>query len=130
MDGLIVKQPYAGMIIDGSKTWELRNRHAPKNKIGVTIFLLSQCYSLGIIRITESSGPIDIDKLDKTDHLHHSGMEWPPYTPPTYAWKVEVVKRFKQPKRYAHPNGAQIWVKNVVSPENLPKTKITGYFNA
>ena len=127
MDGLIVKQPYADMLIDGTKTWELRNRLPPKNKIDADIFLLSRCHALGVIRLVRTAGPLDADDLGRTDYLHHSGTVWPDYTPPTYAWEVEVVERFEAPRRYAHPNGAQIWVRNVTWPENVAKENLSGY---
>ena len=119
MDGLIVKQPYADMIIDGTKAWELRNRSPPKGKIGTDIFLPSRCHALGVIKLVRTVGPLDAGELAKTDTLHRSGTVWPHYTPQTYAWEVEVVERFDAPKRYAHPNGAQIWVKNVTWPDKI-----------
>lgn len=121
MDGLIVKQPYADMIIDGTKTWELRNRSPPRNKLGADILLLSRCFALGVIRIVKDTGPLDADELGRTDALHRSGIDWPDCMSTTHAWEVEVVERFEAPKRYAHPNGAQIWVKGVAWPGEHPK---------
>lgn len=126
MDGLIVKQPYADMIINGTKMWELRNRHPPKDKIGADIFLLSKCYSLGIICIVKSTGPLSVNELNDNNNKHRSGTGWPIDTPPTYAWQVRVIERFTTPKRYAHPNGAQIWVKNITD----TRTKLTDYLDS
>ena len=117
MDGLIVKQPYADMIADGTKTWELRSRLPPKNKINSNIFLLSRGYSLGIIRIIKVTGPLSINDLNNNNDKHRSGTGWSldDDVPITYAWHIHVVERFQPSRKYAHPNGAQVWVKNVQS---------------
>ena len=125
MDGLIVKQPYADMLIDGTKMWELRNRHPPKNKVDVDIFLLSRCYSLGIIHIVKSTGPLSIAELNNNNDRHRSGIGWPTDTPPTYAWHIHTIERFTPPKKYSHPNGAQIWVKDVTH----SKPRLTDYID-
>ena len=60
MDGLIIKEPFASMIIDGGKIWELRSREPPKNKIKSKIALLSHGKVLGTIEITGSRGPLTL----------------------------------------------------------------------
>ena len=112
MNGFIVKQPYANMIINEEKTWELRNRIPPRHHINKNIFLLSKGYILGIIRILDYK-KISIDELKNTNHLHGSGIYWSELTPDTYAWIIHVVEKYENPVKYNHPNGAQIWVLNV-----------------
>lgn len=108
MDGLIVKQPYASQIIEGLKKWEMRTRPPPENKIGRRIFLLSDGYAVGIIVITGVKGPFKPSDLKKFQryHLGASGKY-------RYAWVVKVVKKFRKPRKYIHPWGAQVWVRNV-----------------
>ncbi len=84
--GLIVLHPYATQIITGDKTEEYRDRPPPPGVIGSTIYLLSGGYALGRIKITWAEPGI---------------------------WHVRVVERFDTPRKYEHPNGAQVWVRDV-----------------
>lgn len=128
MDGLIVNQPYADLIIEGKKQWELRSRHAPKSKIGSEVYLLSKGNMLGKIKIKYSKGPVDLKELQETVHLHQSNLEGLDDSFSSYAWEVDVSEKFETPEKYLHPNGAQIWVKNVLPFKNYVKGKITTYF--
>ena len=112
MNGLIVKQPYADLIINGKKKWELRNNTPPKHHINTDIFLLSKGFILGIMKIVDYYLP-SIDELKQTNHLHHSGIYWDGQMQDTYAWIIKIIKRYDTPVRYDHPNGAQIWVLDV-----------------
>ncbi len=127
MDGLIVKSPFADLIIDGNKRWELRSKPVPKSKIGNTILLLSQGNMLGKIKIKKNLGPFDVDELKKTVHLHNSNLDGLDDSFSTYVWEVEVTEKFVRPKRYFHPQGAQVWVKNVISLQQYMKGKINYY---
>ena len=92
MDGFIVKQPFSNRIINGTKKYEFRNFKT--TKLDDPIYLLSEGMVLGKIMFTS------IKENKKT---------W------KYAWRVKVLKKFVKPWKYSHPQGAQIWVKNVVS---------------
>ena len=85
--GLIVLQPYATQIITGDKTEEYRDHPPPPGVIGSTIYLLSGGCVLGKIKITWAEPGI---------------------------WHVHVVERFDVPRKYDHPNGAQVWVRDVL----------------
>ena len=89
--GLIVKQPYADQIINGGKKIEYRSRKVTFAYEKIQIYLLSQCKILGVIIISECRN-VDDDE---------------------YEWDVLVIHKYKVPRPYAHPNGAQIWVKDV-----------------
>jgi len=91
MNGLIVKQPFASNIIMGKKKKEYRSRAPPEQYRRIPIYLLSGGLVLGTIKITNY----------RTNFA--SGC----------TWYVKVIEEFKHPKLYRHPNGAQIWVKNV-----------------
>lgn len=91
LDGLIVLQPYADNIINGVKKTEYRKASPPKDKYKTNLFLLNRGHALGIIKITNfylGTGKI-------------------------YRWEIEVIEKFAKPVKYNHPNGAQVWVKNV-----------------
>ena len=112
MDGLIVKQPFAEMIASGKKTWELRSRSAPKEKINKEILLLSSGYALGKIKIKKcfESNKKEIIQNHKK---HLSGVNLDSENIYSHVWEVSVIKKFSKPKKYSHPMGARVWVKNV-----------------
>ncbi|MEM1951779.1 MAG: hypothetical protein QW299_00425 [Candidatus Caldarchaeum sp.] len=108
MDGLIVKQPYANHIINRLKKWEMWTKPPPKGKIGRCIYLLSAGYVLGIIMITGVKGPFNQRELKQYQRFHLGAS--PRYK---YACVVKVVKKFRRPRKYVHPWGAQVWVRDV-----------------
>ena len=115
------------MIIEGEKKWELRSREPPKNKIKNRIGLLSKGNMLGTIEITNYKGPLNVSELKKTVSLHHSNIENLPKKFSSYAWTINVHDVFSEPKKYVHPNGARVWVKNIILYEDYEKGKLTHY---
>ena len=111
--GFIVKQPYANYIINGTKKWELRNRYPPQSTIGQKMYLLSSGYALGYIKIL-SAKLVYFEQLYNNYDLHRVPIEYFDEDVILYAWEVKVFEKFQKPKKYKHPNGAQIWVKNVI----------------
>jgi len=90
MIGFYVREPFASRIINGEKKYEFRN--SKTQKIKIPILLLTKNNSLGIIKIVQV---IQIDKKYK------------------YAWRIEIIEKFKKPKSYIHPIGAVNWIKDV-----------------
>ncbi|MCV0392006.1 MAG: ASCH domain-containing protein [Nitrosopumilus sp.] len=127
MDGLIINEPYANMIINNQKKWELRSRKPPSEKIGTEIGLLSKGHLLGKIIIENSKGPLSIKELKKTKDLHKSDVSFLSPDFSSYAWEIEVAEVFEKPKKYVHPMGARVWVKDVKLVEDYMKNKITYY---
>ena len=93
MDGLIVLQPYARLIIEGTKKFEYRKYKPPTDKVYIPIYLISEKKVLGEITITDS----------RYNQIRHN-----------YFWYIKVLKKYKRPKYYNYKNGAQIWVKDVI----------------
>ena len=92
MDGLIVLQPDANRIINRLKKTEFRNKMPPEGKINTPLYLLSGGYAVGKFKIAGfGRGKLNF----------------------RYGWRIKVIKKFSKPKKYKHPMGAQIWVKNV-----------------
>jgi len=87
MDGLIVLQPFANQIINCTKKTEFRNKKPPIDKIKVPLYLLNSGYVLGKFMI------VGIKK-------GKPGFR--------FGWSLKVLNKFKNPKRYRHPMGAQI----------------------
>lgn len=112
MDGLIVKQPYASLIAEGKKKWELRSREPPQSKIKHEIYLLSSGFALGKIKIIDHwlANKKDLAKNSKKHHLSTTFLE---DDFETNVWEIDIVKSFFNPKPYCHPMGARVWVNNV-----------------
>ena len=127
MDGLIVNQPYANLIVQGKKQWELRSRHPPSNKLNSEIYLLSRGKILGIINIRQSHGPLSLDELEECLHLHRSELGGLDKSFTSFAWEIELCDAFTEPKKYVHPNGARVWVKDVLPAEVYEKNMLTHY---
>ena len=94
MIGLIVLQPYADQIINREKKIEYRKQKCPKKYMDTPIYLLSKGKALGIIKF------INVNWFSEADGV-------------IYGHVVEVIKKFVPAKDYDHPNGAQVWIKDV-----------------
>ena len=112
MDGLIVKQPFADLIASGNKTWELRSRSAPKEKINKEILLLSSGYALGKIKIKKCF-EVTKKEIIKNKKKHLGEINNTSENFYLHVWEVNVTKKFTKPKKYSHPMGARVWVKNI-----------------
>ena len=127
MDGLIVNQPFANLIIKKKKRWELRAKRPPAEKINLEMYLLSQGYMLGKIKIKNIAGPLKFNELKEKHYLDHSSVDHIDNTFSCYAWEISVCETFGEPKKYVHPHGARVWVKNVLSMEQYLRSKLTSY---
>ena len=116
MDGLVVLEPYATMIIDGRKSWELRSRKPPTSRVGRNIYLLSSGEILGVVKITEWSGPLSGKDLK----VHFTEHQVRDPKPGLYAWNLVVIRRFARRAKYNHPRGARVWLKSVRPSSRLP----------
>jgi hypothetical protein len=111
---LIVRQPWADKILDGSKTWEIRGSATHvRGRIGI-IPARSKMVS-GYCNLVAVRGPLTISELLETVGLHAINREellrqGPPY-PCTYAWVLEQSAKLDRPIAYNHPRGAIIWVR-------------------
>jgi len=120
MKGLVVRSPWIDMILDGSKTWELRGSSTRirghialiKSKSGTVV---GRCDLVGVV------GPLSRAQLLSSSRRHRVEPEQLAGVlgryPQTYAWVLSNVRRLRKPVRYRHPSGAVIWVrlgKNVV----------------
>lgn len=111
MKGLIIKRPWIDLILDGSKTWEIRG---------------SATHTRGPIGLIPSGsgcvvGVVDlVDCLSLSDKAYRQGQAFHqiqnaavvplPY-PRLYAWVLAHPRRLAVPRPYVHPRGAVIWVR-------------------
>ena len=105
---LIIKQPWIDYILEGKKTWEIRGR---KTNIRGQIELIQSGSGLVVgscnivdckeITLEEYSNNINKHSITDTTIL--------PYKR-TYAWIISDAIKYKEPRKYKHPQGAIIWV--------------------
>ena len=108
---LIVRRPWSELIVDGSKTWEIRS---------------NPCKIRGRICIAEAGtqmlvGEVDIescsliraqDILDGNYGLHwNESFRQIPRGKKLYAWVLNNASRYPEPVPYVHPRGVVKWVK-------------------
>ena len=111
MRGLIVKQPFASMIVRGEKKWEIRKRNT---NIRGEIVIISGGYAVGIAKLVDVLGPFEVEELSKYYSYHKVDerlLEEYSKGKKLYAWVFENPKEFKEKIRIKIPRGAQIWVK-------------------
>ena len=109
---LVIRQPWASMVIAGSKKWEIRGRYT---KIRGTVGIIAGGTGtiLGVADLVSVSGPLSQDAYQ--DAWAERGA--PAYKvtplpyPHTFAWVFTNPESLPMPMPYAHPNGAVIWVK-------------------
>lgn len=110
--GLIVRNPWATLLLDGSKTWELRGSStAHRGRTGLILSGSKQV--LGEADLVRVVGPLDTEEL-VTYAARHLVAEETIRKGLTYrkvfAWEFENPKPYPVPKPYRHPHGAVIWV--------------------
>lgn len=106
MKGFIIRQPWANLIFEGKKIWEIRG-HNTKNR-GM-VGLVCQGKWIGNIEIIDSV-PLSLEDFLNNKEKHNVfHMDKLPY-PKTYAWIIGRVESFEIPKKYTHKKGCVIWV--------------------
>lgn len=109
---LVIADPWIGLILDGSKTWEMRSTNTSRRGWIGLIRKGTGCV-WGIARIAECGHPMNPEEMIETFEKHRipqqmirSGevAKWD--TP----WKLEDVRSFIKPVSYVHKPGAVIWV--------------------
>lgn len=108
--GLIVKSPWIEKILSGEKTWEIRGR---KTNIRGTVALIKSGTGMiyGTVDVLDCKELTIEEYRDKQEfhRIPHDMFPSLPY-PKTYAWIFSNPVIFDNPKPYAHPQGAVIWV--------------------
>ncbi len=109
--GLIIKQPYASMIVKGIKKWELRKR---RTNVRGDVIILSGGNVLGKAELVDVKGPFSVEELRRFKHLHRvDEKELEEYSEgrELYAWVFESAEEFDHKQEVKIPRGAQVWVR-------------------
>jgi predicted transcriptional regulator len=91
LDGIIIEQPFGKMIINGEKRFDFR-KNKPTDKIGKTIFLITEDKVIGEIMIVKC----------RYNQLKRS-----------YYWEFAVVKKYSTPKKFRAYSVQGEWVMKV-----------------
>lgn len=111
MSGLIVREPWASMIVRGEKRWEIRKT---KTRMRGRILIISSGFAIGSVEIVDVIGPMSVEELSRFEEYHRvSRKELERYAKgkKLYAWVLANPVQFKEKKRVHISRGAQRWVK-------------------
>ena len=110
--GLIIREPWVSMILDGSKDWEMRTS-ATKIRGPVALIAAGSGKIIGVADLCDVKGPLDHaqmafnqarHRIPKEDIGKGEGARW------NTAWVMKDAQRLETPIAYDHPSGAVIWV--------------------
>lgn len=110
--GLIIDEPWIGMILRGEKVWEMRTQHVRIRGPVALIRKGSGCI-VGVADLVDSKGPFDNKEMLDNIHNHCIGADlitsgqvakW------KYAWVLENAKPLPEEVPYRHKSGSVIWV--------------------
>lgn len=110
--GLIVREPWVSMLMDGTKVWELRGS-ATRIRGRVGLIRSASGLVLGEAVLSGCRGPLSREDLAKSVDRHRVGFDWANCPMPyrnVYAWEMSDARRYERPVPYRHPQGAVIWV--------------------
>ncbi|GAP64276.1 hypothetical protein ARMA_2699 [Ardenticatena maritima] len=109
--GLFIREPYASLVVDGKKTWEIRTRPTHiRGRIGI----ISGGRVIGTATLRDTLGPFSPEELHAHIEKHHA-------TPdvlnayargrPLYAWVLDDAQRLHTPVPIRRKPGHQLWAK-------------------
>jgi predicted transcriptional regulator len=106
---LIVRPPFAGLIVDGHKKWEMRSKETiMRGRIG--IIEGGTGLIIGEVDIVDClSFPNHSDLYAKV-HMHQVEDFWL-LDKWKIAWVLDNHERYDKPIKYEHPKGAVTWVR-------------------
>ncbi len=108
--GLIVREPYASLIVDGKKTWEIRKH---PTRIRGPIGIVTGGKLIGQAEIVEVRGPFSPEELLAYRDRHHADPEFLfryANGKPLWAWVLENPVRYKEPLPVPRRKGRMLWV--------------------
>jgi len=113
MQGLVIREPYCALILDGKKIWEMRRRDTPKRDMFAVIRKGSGLV-FGVARIKETLAPLTtLEELEATEQYHQIPKPelalalkngW------TRPLVLTDVLELEHPVAYKHNCGATTWV--------------------
>lgn len=107
--GLIVREPYAGWIVDGVKTWEIRKH---PTRVRGPIGIVSSGRLIGQVDVVGVEGPFGAEELSAYEDRHRAGAFLKAYARgrPLWAWVLENPRRYPEPLPVPPRRGRMLWV--------------------
>lgn len=111
MKGLIIKQKWADLILDGKKTVEVRGRKTNvRGTIGIIKSGSKKVYGTAeLFQCVELTNEY-FDLWKEKHHINLSYEQLIKIYPKPYAWCLRNVEKFDVPIDYEHKHGCVIWV--------------------
>lgn len=110
MKGLVIKEPWIGLILSGKKTWELRSRDT-RVRGRVALITKGSGTAVGVADLTGTIPALSRSELRLNVTRHQvpaddigDDFRW------NTAWVLERAQPLRSPVPYHHPAGAVIWV--------------------
>ncbi|WP_240920746.1 ASCH domain-containing protein [Thermococcus sp. CX2] len=107
--GLIVREPFASLIVEGKKTWEIRKS---RTKVRGEILILNGGRALGKAELVEVLGPFTPEELAEHRDKHLVDLDFlVDYSngKALYAWVLRNAEKFEKPIKVDIAKGAQVW---------------------
>lgn len=109
--GLVIAQPWIGMILRDEKTWEMRSR-ATNIRGQIALIAKGTGQVVGIATLVDSLPPLSPETMQShfakhripTEKVAEPGFKW--FTP----WVLADVRPLDTPISYEHPSGAVTWI--------------------
>jgi hypothetical protein len=111
MKGLIIKDPWIDLILDGIKTWEIRGSNT-KHRGRFELIKSGTGMIYGSVNLVDTFRmSIDDYELNRDRHqIQTDGYAGFVHYNTPWVWEMENPKLYPKPIPYKHPQGAVIWV--------------------
>ncbi len=110
LKGLIIKEPWIGLIIAGKKTWEMRSRDT-RVRGRIALIRKGSKFVVGIADLVNTIPDLSVQELRANVARHQvdalqldESFKW------KTAWVLDRARSLGEPVPYQHPRGAVIWV--------------------
>ncbi|ASJ13566.1 ASCH domain-containing protein [Thermococcus thioreducens] len=115
--GLIVREPFATLIAEGKKVWEIRKS---RTNVRGRVLIISGGKAVGSAELVDVLGPFTPEELGQHADKHLADVDFlRQYSggKPLYAWVFRNAEKFKIPRKVRISRGAQVWANVVVEDE-------------
>lgn len=133
MKGLIIKQTWLDLILEGGKTWEMRSSNTSVRG-RIALIEAGTGTVKGVAELVRTKGPCSDEEMLDHEHMHKipsADISKPEMSKWRMAWVLQDAIAVSKPIPYRHPNGAVTWVNlapDVVTQINRGLTS-TDYIN-
>ncbi len=109
--GLFIREPYASLVVEGKKRWEIRKH---PTRVRGRIGIITGGKLIGTAELRETQGPFSVEELKAHADKHLADpetLEAYAQGRPLYAWVMERARRLHRPVPVPRRPGHQLWVR-------------------